>query len=314
MTTAGHIRGIVSVLATPFDADENIAHEDVARQVEAAVAFGIGGVCLPAYASEFYKMSDPERTDVVRTAVGAAAGRIPVLAQSNHPSVRQAAAIARRNAEAGADVISFAIPRIFPVTEADLLAYCRSICESVDLPVLIQDFNPGGPTVGPGFCRDLNLACGNFRYIKLEEPMLGPKLRAIREATQDRVAVLEGWGGMYMPELFEYGLAGAMPGLGHADVLKRVWDLGTGGDAEGALDVFDRVLAQIMFSLENMEFYLTVEKRLLAARGIIRETAVRGLTLTPDPDALAYADRLNDRVLRLVEALGLPRCPVAEGP
>ena len=34
-----------------------------------------------------------------------------VLAQSNHPSARIAAEIARRNEELGADVISFAIPR-----------------------------------------------------------------------------------------------------------------------------------------------------------------------------------------------------------
>jgi 4-hydroxy-tetrahydrodipicolinate synthase len=304
------ISGIVSVLPTAFDANEAVVHEDIAREVEAAVAFGIGAVCLPAYASEFYKLSEDERAGVVRTAAEAAAGRIPVIGQSNHPSAREAVTIARRNVAAGADVISFAIPRVFATPEADLLAYCRSICSSVDVPVLIQDFNPGGATVGASFCRSLNEACPNFLYIKLEEPMLGPRLRAIREATEDRVAVLEGWGGMYMPELFGYGLAGAMPGLGHADVLRRVWDLGSGGDVEAALDVFDRVIAQIVFSLENMEFYLTMEKRLLAARGIIRNTGVRGLTYTADPEALAYADRLNDRVLRLLDDLGLPRCPL----
>lgn len=314
MSTAEHIRGVVSVLATPFDADEEIVHEDIAGQVDAAVAFGISAVCLPAYASEFYKLSEVERTDVVQTAARAAAGRIPVVGQSNHPSAKRAVEIARQNVEAGADVISFAIPRIFATPEADLLSYARTICESVEVPVLIQDFNPGGPTAGPAFCSALSKACPNFLYIKLEEPMMGPKLKAIREATEDRVGVLEGWGGMYMPELFGYGLAGAMPGLGHADVLKRVWDLGVGGDIDAALGVFDRVLAQIMYSLENMEFYLTMEKRLLAARGIIRNTGVRGLTLTPDPEALAYADLLNERVLRLLDDLGLKRCPLRNQP
>ena len=93
-------------------------------------------------------------------------------------------------------------------------------------------------------------------------------------------------------------------------MLKRVWDMGSAGEIGKALDVFDRVVAQIVFSLENMEFYLAMEKRLLALRGIIRNTGVRSLTLAPEPDALAYADLLNGRVLDLVEDLGLPRCPI----
>ena len=307
MARASEITGVVAVLVTPFDDGEEIVHDDIARQVEAAVAFGISGICLPAYASEFYKLSHAERLDVVRTAVEASKGRIPVVGQSNHPSVRQAADMARRNADSGVDLISFALPRQFGTSEEDLLAYCQTICRAVNLPVLIQDFNPGGATVGPDFCRRLHDACPNFRYIKLEEPLLGPKLRAIRGATEDRVAVFEGWGGMYLPELFSSGVAGVMPGLGHADGMKRIWDLGSAGDIEGALDVFDDLLAQIAFSLQNLEFYLSMEKQLLAARGIIRHTRVRGLTLTPDGEAAAHAARLNERVLRLIERLGFKR-------
>ena len=92
---AKQIRGVVSVLSTPFDQYEKIAHEDIARQVEAAVVFGISGVCLPAYASEFYKLSGKERLAVVKTAVDASRGRIAVVGQSNHPSARQAASLAK---------------------------------------------------------------------------------------------------------------------------------------------------------------------------------------------------------------------------
>ena len=304
------IGGVVAVLVTPFGEREEIVYEDITRQVEAAVAFGIGAVCLPAYASEFYKLSGKERLGVVRAAVEASSGRIPVVGQSNHPSARQAAGLARGNAEIGADLISFAIPRQFDTSEADILGYCQRVCGAVERPVLVQDFNPGGATVGPEFCRRLLDACPNFRYIKLEEPLLGPKLRAIREATEDRVGVLEGWGGMYMPELFQSGIAGGMPGLGHADVMKRIWDLGSVGDIEGALDVFDRVLPQVVFSLQNLELYLTMEKQLLEARDIIRHTTVRSLTLTPDRETLVHALQLNDRVIRLVEALGFRRRPL----
>ena len=51
--------------------------------------------------------------------VRAAHGRLPVIAQSNHASARLAAEIARRNAGLGADLISFAIPRLFSLTLDD---------------------------------------------------------------------------------------------------------------------------------------------------------------------------------------------------
>ena len=305
------IRGVVAVLSTPFDEDESLVHEDIKRQVEAAIVFDISAVCLPAYASEFYKLSGKERLAVVKTAVDASGGRIAVAGQSNHPSARQAVSLAKGNQDAGADLISFAIPRQFGAYENDILDYCSTICNAVNVPVLVQDFNPGGATVGPEFCRKLMDRCSNLRYIKLEEPLLGPKLRAIREATEDGVGVLEGWGGMYMPELLESGIAGVMPGLGHADVMKRIWDLGTSGDMPGAMDVFDSVLAQIVFSLQNMELYLRIEKQLLEMRKIIRNTGVRSLSLSPDLETETHGRRLNERVLALVEQLGFQKHPVA---
>ena len=310
MSDEKKIGGVIPVLVTPFDDSEEIVHEDIARQVEAAVVFGVDAVCLPAYASEFYKLSRGERLAVVKTAVEAAKGRIRIIGQSNHPSARLAADLARENRDNGADLISFAIPRQFGATEEDLLSYCARICRSVEAPVLIQDFNPGGATAGPEFCRNLVDRCPNFQYIKLEEPLLGPKLRAIHEATSERVWVFEGWGGMYVPELFEYGIKGTMPGLGHADVMARMWDAGVSGDVDGALDLFQGLLPQVLFSLQDMEFYLTVEKQLQAARGIIRHTRVRELTYGPDDEALRHAERLNARVLELVERMGMKTRPL----
>ena len=304
------LTGVVAVLTTPFDKAEAIIHEELAREVEAAISFGIAGICLPAYAGEYYKLSEPERLAVVRTATEAANGRIPVIAQSNHPSALHASELARQNVDNGADIISFAIPRQFSLPEADLLTYCQTICRAVEVPILIQDFNPGGSSVGADFCSRLHQACDNFQYIKLEEPLLAPKLRAIRNATEGHVAVLEGWGGMYLPELFADGISGVMPGLGHADVMQRLWDLGAAGHLQAALDIFDALLPQIVFSLQNLEFYLAIEKDLLTQRGIIHHTAIRSLGITPDLALMNHARLLNQRVLNLIDRLALPRNPL----
>jgi 4-hydroxy-tetrahydrodipicolinate synthase len=296
------LRGVVPVVPTPFRADESIDLEGLAACIEFAVRSGVCAVCLPAYASEFYKLTEAERRLVLETAIRIAAGRVAVVAQSNHPSARCAAELAQRNCDLGADLISFAIPRQFALPPADLLDYCRIICRAVKLPVLIQDFNPGGSTVNAEFARSLMNDCPNFRYLKLEEPLMSGKVHAIREATDDRIGVLEGWGGMYLPDLIPAGICGLMPGLGAADLLQRIWLLGTSGRMDEALDLFEHVLPQLVFALQSMELFLWLEKRLLAARGVLDEksTHVRRPTWTPDPETLAHGLHLNARFVRAV--------------
>ena len=300
--------GVVPIIPTPFTADEQIDFDALAACVQFAAKSRLGAVCLPAYASEFYKLSDAERHRAVETAIQTAGDKLAVVAQANHPSARIAAQIAADYEGLGASLISFALPRIFALKESDLLEYARTICRAVKLPVLIQDFNPGGPTVGGDFARRLAGDCPNFRYLKLEESLMGPKIRGIIEATAGRIGVLEGWGGMYLLDLIPAGICGLMPGLAVADLLQQVWQLVHSHKDDEALAIFQVVLPQVLYALQNSELFNWVEKRLLVARGIIPQTSshVRRATFTPDDATLAYGDRLNSQIVALARKFGLP--------
>ncbi len=306
------LRGVVPIVPTPFTRDEAIDFEALAGCVRFAAASGLGAACLPAYASEFYKLSDGERRQVVEAAVRAAEGKMAIVAQANHPAARLAAELARQYESLGASLISFALPRIFPLKESDLLDYAATICRATSLPVLIQDFNPGGPTVGCDFAQRLADDCPNFRYLKLEEPLMGAKVRSIVAAAQGRVGVLEGWGGMYLLDLIPSGICGLMPGLGIADLLAHVWKAAGAGRHQQAAEIFRVLLPQIVFSLQHSELFNWVEKRLLAARGILPEgsTFVRRATWTPDEETLRHGDQLNQAVVDLARELaGKPSVP-----
>ena len=297
-TSAIEIDGVVPVIPTPFRQDESIDYDALGSCVRFAAECGVSAVCLPAYGSEFYKLSEAERAEVVETAVRAADGRVLVIGQSNHPASLHAAGIARANEERGADVISFALPRLFDLPDDDLLAYSRKICSAVKLPVLIQDFNPGGPSIGADFCRRLADSCPNFRYTKLEEPLLATKVLAIREATADRVGILEGWGSLYIMELIELGICGTMPGLGMADLLQEVWRLVKTGAEDEAWSLYEKLVPQIIFSLQSFELFAQMDKDLLARRGVIpaESTYVRAGTYTPDEHTRRHGHKLNARV------------------
>jgi 4-hydroxy-tetrahydrodipicolinate synthase len=302
---AKELNAAVPVIPIPFDASENIDEEALRRLVEFAVSRGFVGVCLPAYLSEFYKLSDEERIFVVKVVVDQAAGRLLVVAQSNHGSSRVALATARKHVENGADLISIAIPRMFALSDDDLLRYLKPILNGVTVPTLVQDYNPGGVTVGPDFVARLSAECPGFRYLKLEEPEVMPKLVGVRKATQDRVMVLDGTGGLYLLELIPAGLGGVMSGLSMADALNVVFKLRTAKKNREAFELYEKILPRIAFGAQNFELILYCEKRLLQARGLLSSAAARSASITPDPDTVRYVDEMNERILHTLESAGL---------
>ena len=306
MKSKKELLGIVPVIPTPFTDKEEIDEDALKGLIDFAVSAGVQAACLPAYASEFYKLTDEEKLRVVKIAVDHSEGRIQIIAQSNHPSLKIAIKLAQANVEAGADMISIAVPRIFNLPEDSLKEYLSGFMQSIPgTPVLIQDFNPGGSSISVGLIRELMDENSNFKYLKLEEALCAPKFADIIKATRGRIGLLEGWGGLYMLELIPVGIIGVMPGLALSDILQKVFILRKNGDDEKAFEVFEKVMPQIFFALQNLELFHYMEKELLVARGILKNCVVRKAAYKPDASTRTYIKELNSRILRLLNEQGL---------
>lgn len=304
--------GVVPIIPTPFTETEEIDADALRSLIDFAIAGGIEAVCLPAYASEFYKLTDEEKLQVVRIAVEHAAGRIKIVAQSNHASLKIAIRLAQANVKAGADVISLAVPRIFSLPEDSLREYLSEFLQSIpDTPVLIQDFNPGGASISVEFIQSLMNENPNFKYLKLEEPLCAPKFESIIKTTENKIGLFEGWGGLYMLELIPIGIRGVMPGLAVADILQRVFTLRSQGEHARAFDLFEKVMPQIFFSLQNMELFHYAEKELLIARGVLKNSIARKAAYKPDASSINYIRELNQRIIELLNDESYEIRPVA---
>lgn len=289
------------IVPTPFLENEEIDESALTALIDFAIDGGIEAVCLPAYASEFYKLTDEERLRVVKVAVDHAKGRLQIVAQSNHPSLRNAIKLALANVDSGADVISLAVPRIFSLPENALEEYLSGFMKAIpNTPVLVQDFNPGGASISVTLIKRLMENHPNFKYLKLEEPLCAPKFHDIITTTKGNIGLMEGWGGLYMMELIPIGIAGIMPGLAVSDILQKVFRLRKNDQHDEAFDLFEKVMPQIFFSLQNMELFHYMEKELLIERGVLKNNVVRSARYTPDASTRAYVKELNKRVLGLV--------------
>ena len=140
---------------------------------------------------------------------------------------------------------------------------------------------------------------------------MAAKVEAIRRETEDEVGVIEGWGGMYILELRDAGICGVMPGLALTDLLARVYRLASDGKKNEAYDIFQGVLPQIVYSLQNIEMFHHAEKLLLQARGVVRYAHVRDAKLEMHPYEVEHIQFLNGRILALLDRLNMPVNPAA---
>src|ERR1017187_10082819 len=212
------INGVLPIVPTPFTRDGRIEWKALENLLEFAINANVCGVCLPAYASEFYKLREAERSELVCQAISIVKGRLSVVAQVNHVSTAFVVETAREVERAGAAAISVAVPRLFGFAERDLLRYFDRILKSITVPLIIQDFNPGGTTLSLEFVKTLHGRHEHFRSLKLEEPMMSPRVRSIVEATDGAVGVVDGWGGAFRSSVDIIGVGrgsggAAVPGV-----------------------------------------------------------------------------------------------------
>lgn len=160
-------RGIFPYLVSPIDESTGRVREGVLRDlVEHLIASGVHGLSPLGSTGEFAFLSLDQRREILRVVVDAASGRVPVTpgvaAFSTADAIRQA----RDFVEMGADGLVVILQTMFPVSQAGIESYFRSVAESVDRPVIIYT-NPGVGTADPSIdTLDRLSNVPNIQYIK----------------------------------------------------------------------------------------------------------------------------------------------------
>lgn len=131
-----HFDGILFFPVTPFDEGGRIDHDLLAQHVATGVDAGAGGVFPACGTGEFHALSAAEAGAVVRTAVAAVAGRVPVVAGCGGP-LGHAIEVARAADDAGADALLVLPPYLVGGPQAGLVAYVEAIASASALPVVV---------------------------------------------------------------------------------------------------------------------------------------------------------------------------------
>lgn len=132
--------GVLFFPVTPFTASGEVDVDLLAQHVATGVDAGPGGVFIGCGTGEFHALDPAEMRTVVRTAVDAAGGRVPVYAGAGGP-VASAKTFARVAAESGADGLLLLPPYLVEMPQAGLVGYTRAVSAVTDLPLVVYNRN-----------------------------------------------------------------------------------------------------------------------------------------------------------------------------
>ncbi|HVP08444.1 MAG TPA: dihydrodipicolinate synthase family protein [Burkholderiales bacterium] len=163
---AAEFHGVFPYLVSPVRPSGEVDAEVLARLCDDLIAAGVHGLTPLGSTGEFAYLSLAQRKRVVEVVVGAARGRVPVVAGVASTTTADAIAQAREYARLGCSGILAILEAYFPVADEGVYGYFAAIAQAVSVPVVLY--------TNPNFQRsDLSLPVierlsrlPNVRYLK----------------------------------------------------------------------------------------------------------------------------------------------------
>jgi dihydrodipicolinate synthase/N-acetylneuraminate lyase len=265
------IRGIITVLNTPFTLGNEIDIDALKRNVQEAIDAGVAGFLVPAMASEVDKLSDAERDAMIAATLDVARGKVPVIGGASASTAEARARHAKAIIDAGCDGVLASIPY------QDEMQYTRDVraLAKLDPPfIMLQDWASTGNGVPVQLIARLFEEIDAFKALKVEVPTAGIKYTQVYGATGGRLHLSGGWAVMQLIEGLDRGLHAFMP-TGLHWTYARIYSLYQAGKRVAARDLFNKILPVLAFSNQHLDVSIHFFKRLLHEQGFYPTTRVR---------------------------------------
>ncbi len=188
-----NFEGCFTVMVTPFvEGGDGIDVPALRRFVDWQISEGVPGLIPLGSTGEFLSIGEEERSQVVETVVGQAAGRVPVLVGTADEWTDKAVRFSREAEQLGADGVMVVPPYYSSPTEDELFEHYRRIAEAISIPVMVYN-NPNTANVdlSPRFLARL-AQVDNIRYVKESSGDIS-RVREIDRLSGGRMTVFAGY-------------------------------------------------------------------------------------------------------------------------
>ncbi len=136
------LSGIFPPITTPFYPDGEVYYKKLEANVERYSRTPVAGIVVQGSTGEAILLSDQERRDVLKAALGAAAPHKVMVAGAGIESAHETLRLTEYAAELGYDAAMVRTPHYYKkqMHPANLLAFYRTVADRSALPIVIYNF------------------------------------------------------------------------------------------------------------------------------------------------------------------------------
>jgi 4-hydroxy-tetrahydrodipicolinate synthase len=281
-------QAVIPILATPFRDDESLDLPSLARLIEFSAETGAAAVTLLGVLGESNRLTDAERSTLIRTAVQAAAGKLPVIVGCSHTGTAATMALVREAMSLGASAVMIA-PSKQPVPNEEAIFEYYALVATTRAPIVLQD-HPASTEVHMRADLILRIAAQipEIVCIKAEAVPSPPKIATLKAKLTREIPILTGLGALYGFFDLERGSVGFNTGFAFPEILLAM----VRSNLDTAWQIYQRYLPLMVFEQQPG---LAIRKEILRLRGLIASHRVRHPGPTIDRATADQLQRLLDR-------------------
>ncbi len=134
--------GVFPAATTQFAADLSVDLAATQKVQDALVRDGVHGLIVMGTVGENNSLEAEEKRAVLKAAVEAVAGRVPVIAGVSELDTKRAVAFARDAEKIGADGLMLLPAMVYVPAEEELAAHFRVVSEATALPIMLYNNPP----------------------------------------------------------------------------------------------------------------------------------------------------------------------------
>lgn len=265
------LRGIVTVLNTPFTEEDSVDVAGLERNVDYALRSGVAGFLVPAMAGEVEFLRNDERETVVSAVINAVGGAVPVIGGASAPSPDLRGQWTRRLTEMGCEGVLVSVPY---VEDGQYEAEVRQLAAAEPGFLMLQDWSREGNGVPESLLARLFVEIPAFTCLKVEVAHSGPKYTRMLAETHGKLHVSGGWAVTEMIDGLARGVHAFMPtGMHHT--YTRIYALYQQGRVNAATALFNRLKPLLDYTNQDLPCSIHFFKHLLHVQGVYATARIR---------------------------------------
>lgn len=150
--------GVGTALITPMNSDGSVNFDRLKKLVDEQIVGGVDSLIICGTTGEKSTLRYDEHIQVIKTAVNAAAGRVPIVAGTGSNDTVYSVELCNDAAEAGADAFLMVTPYYNKASQRGLVAHYNYVADRVSKPIILYNVpSRTGVNIKPETYKELSL-------------------------------------------------------------------------------------------------------------------------------------------------------------